>query len=369
MIRGEIGDLPGNSVVRRIGRLLGYEKPAIAEMSPLGCSDGLAGRLGLVSPPISPRVAFSSFARVEVREGGLVVKKHVLSPCLAGGGLRGVVRGFSQASRSRMVRRLMAVAWSELLSGRHSQRVYSLFVTLTYPDIFSDAHERWKRDIDTFSKRLSRHIGSAAFLWKMELKTRKSGDNKGSVAPHFHLLCYFPNSIDIADFRGWLSLAWYEIVGSGDDKHFRAGTQAVRCYGSVGKLMAYMCKYLCKDFQTEIETGRCWGEVGQLPNGEIYTFDLDYVEFCRRVRRWGCASRFLRSVNCPSGFVVFGECVCLIRGLVVNGYHPPNMLYRETVISRTIDNVRGVLSARVERRIKNAEIISRILATYGQKTD
>ena len=49
------------------------------------------------------------------------------------------------------------------------------------------------------------------------------------------------------DLRAWLSLAWYECVGSGDVKHLAAGTQVQAAKGA-RQVKAYASKlYAAKD--------------------------------------------------------------------------------------------------------------------------
>ena len=69
-------------------------------------------------------------------------------PTKKGGGKRGRVKGFSRASRRRLLDVLNQIKRPAVQS--------ALFVTLTYPGEWPKAWERWKRDIDTFGKRLRR---------------------------------------------------------------------------------------------------------------------------------------------------------------------------------------------------------------------
>lgn len=274
---------------------------------------------GLVSVPISPRPLLA--ARVSICEGGLDVRRDGISPRVMPDNPRGSVFGFSVKSRGRLIRLMMRLDWPSLITSKHAERVFGVFVTLTYPDVFPGQWDRWKRDVDVITKRLVRDYAGFSCVWKLELKKRKSGTNAGAIAPHFHLLCWFPAGIDLAEFRQYISLAWFEVVGSGDGKHLRAGTQAKRCYGSPAKLMAYCSKYLAKDFASDTETGRVWGEIGSFPRGDEFILMVNYVEFLRRVRRWGKASRYLSKLaSSRSGLALFGSfdgALQLLRGLAL----------------------------------------------------
>jgi len=161
-----------------------------------------------------------------------------------GGGVRGKVRGFSRGSRRRLLDLLNKVRREHVAAG--------LFVTLTYPGVWDDSWETWKRDIDTFGKRLLRRYPGASFVWRLEYQKRG--------APHFHLLVF---GVPLIPHK-WLARSWYEIVGSGDERHLAAGTEVkrVRRFRSV---IAYAAKYISKEQGADDARceGRVWGVVGR----------------------------------------------------------------------------------------------------------
>ncbi len=166
------------------------------------------------------------------------------------GGARGLVTSFSSASRRRLMRLIASLERDER----------PVFVTMTYPDIFPDDLAKWKRDIDVFGKRLARKHPQAGFLWRIEFKERRTGANKGRIAPHFHLLVY---GVSYRDLLGWVPRAWWSVVGSGDRDHLRAGTRVEHIY-SWGGIMRYVGKYIAKeDDYPEEWQGRAWGVVGR----------------------------------------------------------------------------------------------------------
>lgn len=199
------------------------------------------------------------------------------------------------------MRLMMRIDWGGI-AGR------SYFVTLTYPERYPDDGRVWKKHLRAFLRRLERR-GLQGAVWRLEFQERG--------APHFHLLLVFVDKVDLSWLREYVSVAWYEVVGSGDEKHFLAGTncQQVR----VGRgLMSYIAKYLAKEAVDGVAVGRRWGVVGELPLATCAVFSLDYrgwIEFCRRVRRWGRASRYLRSLTVKRrGCYLFVSPV-LLRGL------------------------------------------------------
>jgi len=126
-----------------------------------------------------------------------------------------------------------------------------LFLSLTYP---GGSPEHWvpyarrvKRDLEAFLKRFYRFEkwkwteGRGVFvIWRLEPQKRG--------APHLHLLIfnvpYIPH--DIA--ARW----WFEVVGSGDLDHLRAGVQVEACR-TWEKAGYYMAKYMGKEGTAAIE--------------------------------------------------------------------------------------------------------------------
>lgn len=205
--------------------------------------------------------------------GSLVTVKTGRVRVGSGGGGRGEVTGFSSASRRRLMRLVASL----------ERDARPIFVTLTYPDVFPADLDRWKRDIDVFGKRLARKSTQAGFLWRLEFKERKSGASAGMLAPHFHLLVY---GASYRDLIAWIPRTWWEVVGSGNSKHFRAGTRVEHIY-SWGGIMRYVGKYIAKeeDYPPGWK-GRVWGVVGRanLPWAVKVVINLTEDESIKLVR-------------------------------------------------------------------------------------
>jgi len=226
---------------------------------------GVGGE-GLSHLHISAHVVYNLFASR--------VKVDIPSLAHGGGGLRGKVKTFSAASRRR------------LRDTCHSIRRDALpvFVTLTYPGEFPRDAGTWKRQLDNFSRSLHRiGRGRLGAIWKLEPQRRG--------APHFHLLVWGVRNLK--RFRQWLALSWYRIVGSGDVRHFRAGTQAdqIRSYKGV---TSYCSKYMGKLIDEGEaaaygwdEPGRFWGILHReaIPWGEVVTADIP-IWFAHRIKRF-----------------------------------------------------------------------------------
>jgi hypothetical protein len=168
-----------------------------------------------------------------------------------GGGPRGHITQFSKASKRRLQRVLASVD-----QGRIS---VPLFVTLTYPGEFPADPAVCNAHLRAFRERLTRRYSAAAAIWRKEYQRRG--------APHYHLLLFL--DVPLEELRTWVSEAWYEIVGSGDERHLRAGTQVVRVKSWRGA-RGYAAKYLgkletlqpaasCCAEHVPAGTGRLWG--------------------------------------------------------------------------------------------------------------
>jgi hypothetical protein len=187
---------------------------------------------------------------------------------------RGTISEFSHESRHRLMTFVNSINRQEL----PPERVW--FVTLTYPGIWPDDPQEWKRDLQTLRKRLERVWGvKFPAVWKLEPQRRG--------APHFHLLLLVParwcDGLQVtgqrkigertvtywaggrlSEFRQWLSRAWFEVVDSGDERHLRAGTNC-EPIEAWGKVAAYASKYLGKECRFHqpagepMEVGRYWG--------------------------------------------------------------------------------------------------------------
>lgn len=158
-----------------------------------------------------------------------------------GEGKRGVITELSDKSRRRLA-----------LVARNVEGLTHL-VTLTYPDdhqaVVPDGRVL-KRQMAALRYRLVRRgIGG---LWFVEFQDRG--------APHVHILTN--GGVRGRELSAW----WYEIVGSGDEKHLRAGTGIERLWLKDGAAR-YASKYASKWEQKLVPAafqgiGRMWGLFG-----------------------------------------------------------------------------------------------------------
>ena len=213
---------------------------------------------------------------------------------------RSDVREFSDASRRRLLKTAATLDFSKVNG-------HPIFVTLTYPRDWRSvcpSGRTAKAHLLAFRKQYERRWGPIQAVWKMETQPRPTRPEEERHAPHFHLFMTYPevdpntnSPMDILDFQTWTSRSWYEIVGSKELDHLKAGTQVQHLRAdSPSAAVTYFAGYFApgkgknKDDQHILAdgwtgVGRFWGIWG-IPRIEL-KFDLTYEEFVllRRVLR------------------------------------------------------------------------------------
>jgi hypothetical protein len=193
---------------------------------------------------------------------------------------RGDITEFSARSRQRLRCKIASICRKEL----------PYFLTLTYPAEWIWDADLWKRHLKIFSQRFIRRFPTAGFVWKLEFQRRG--------APHFH-----PFVWGIPETEGWreiidfVSEAWFEVVGSGDQKHFIAGTRVEKLRSATAAIR-YVSGYASKSDQTLVgkKVGRYWGVVAKenIPWGLAETIELNERQSKMVLRT---CRRFIMAVN------------------------------------------------------------------------
>lgn len=160
--------------------------------------------------------------------------------------LRGDVKGFSKASRKRMIHQCAKMGKS-----------IPIFITLTYGKDYPSDPADWKSHLATWGKRLVRYNPALSAIWRLEPQKRG--------APHYHLLVYQKNGKQPFVCKDWIAKSWSEVLGKySNDDHLKAGTK-VEALRSCRGAAFYVSKYCAKlpdddDFKGEWErAGRLWG--------------------------------------------------------------------------------------------------------------
>jgi hypothetical protein len=155
-------------------------------------------------------------------------------------------------------------------------------LTITYPKEFPRDGIQVKRDLDQFKKFLRKTYPNIMGLWFLEFQKRG--------APHFHFLLDLNLSLRGSlvrkhrtrlhkshgsesyqthpDTEERASLAWFRIVGSGDERHLRAGV-CWEALESEEAALRYAAKHAAKPHQKDVpkeftNVGRFWGKLGDL---------------------------------------------------------------------------------------------------------
>ncbi len=176
---------------------------------------------------------------------------------------RGTIKGYSEKSKRR---------YRFLL--RNTKKIWSHEMEVGYPADFPMNGKKVKRDIKLLKESLEKESPGIAWTWRLGFQKRK--------APHVHFLTDRP-----IDYK-WLARRWFEIVGSGDPRHLKAGTHVDKIK-NVGKMINYMVNYMADDKETEVpegfeDVGRFWG---------VKRGIVEYEEF-KKIVPYGVASRSLR---------------------------------------------------------------------------
>jgi len=114
-----------------------------------------------------------------------------------------IIRGFSPASRLRLLKYIATVRWDDVPRG--------LFITLTYPDD-KVVHTMRQRAIHryVFMRYLEKFAGvPLSAVWRVEWVDRKSGERIGEIVPHMHIIVLGCPMISKVRVRHW----WQQTIG------------------------------------------------------------------------------------------------------------------------------------------------------------
>ncbi len=228
--------------------------------------------------PITPVPALALPASILIAEGGRFVElaSNEYKP---GQRVRGGKEAQSRAFLRLPDRRLICL----MACINYEEAGLPDFITTTYPAQWSRDWRDWKRDEDAFIKALVRKWPEAWGIWRMEFQP-----NRADHAVHFHYLAWDGPGVEgmrrydlksravlwmpkrlsqkNEEIFKWLSETWYRIVGSGDERHLRAGTQ-IKPIESPRMVASYISKYLAKlpdgEYCPVNYTGRFWGVFGR----------------------------------------------------------------------------------------------------------
>ncbi len=187
-----------------------------------------------------------------------------------------------------------------------------VFITLTYPMSYPMNGTLVKSHLHLFLIYLQRK--GYQYLWTLEFQERG--------APHFHVL------VDKHIPHQWVAKTWYEIVGSKDEKHLKAGTkvEAVRDRSRMGwYITSYMKKWQQKIVPEEYrKVGRFWGRSRKLLEirKEIYygyTKPMNLFRKQQRVfRKWTLSkTKNWKKKKFKNPYVMKNACLNIVKADVI----------------------------------------------------
>lgn len=191
--------------------------------------------------------------KVTYYENAHFVKLSAHSQGSCNPGARGVINSFSRRARLRLITKIAKIDTSKIYGK-------PFFITLTYPASYSKCGRDWKNDLANYIKRFNRRFKGYALIWRLEFQKRG--------APHFHIIAFNSTNTNthfsVYTMRRFTALNWYQIVDSGDIRHFKAGTN-VEQLNNWRAVTSYVSKYMGKVEQSLINgrdykhIGRYWG--------------------------------------------------------------------------------------------------------------
>ncbi len=230
---------------------------------------------------------------VEVYATDTKVRRRVLDrgSYSSAASVRGVITALSAKSANRLKFNARNVTTARTL------------LTLTYPKAFPLNGDVCKGHFKRLRQALQRRGLSG--LWFREFQRRG--------APHYHIF------IDGTIPKAAVARLWYEIVGSGDEKHLKAGTR-VEAIRKPHAMAAYAAKYAAKSEQKDVpegfeNIGRFWGIFGDMRpipqrviEGSIKAV-APLIRIIKKVERLEREGRGLRPRrdNGLQGFMMWGQ--------------------------------------------------------------
>lgn len=181
----------------------------------------------------------------------------------SGGGIRGPIIGFSEASRRNLKKKL----------GKVRKDVVPVLVGRTQPNDFDNG--QWKKWNKRYMERFRYRFPDAGVLVKEEFQERG--------ALHSHDLVW---NVNIDDLYEFCYKNWFEVVSSGDAEHEIHGVE-IEEVKSWGGMKNYMAKYIGKkgeDNENWDHVGRYWSFYGCIPWAEEVVESVTFRQAVQMIR-------------------------------------------------------------------------------------
>lgn len=215
---------------------------------------------------------------------------------------RGKITTFSRRSRFRMYKMIGSIEWPTIGNG--------LFVTLTFPDerLPMAAHYRMRKLAEWFRK-VENYLGhKISALWRIEWEERLTGEFKGRMMPHYHLIIF-----SVRYFPYWKTNGFWKQVLKWDG-YVRTETKRLCDQRTHG---IYIAKYAAKPIPlsslvnvsySRID-GKHWGYYRQnkLPRAKsVYWKNLS-LKAVAELREIAASLLPWYSIEHDAGFVLMGQ--------------------------------------------------------------
>lgn len=160
----------------------------------------------------------------------------------------------------------------DINSWRMGEGENMFMLTLTYPDIFPLDWHIWKENLEQFRSLLLSEFPDCEGFWRLELIDRKSGQSKGRLSPHFHLILKMFKNVTKSKFKKMVGKWWAKIAHSQDKFQGKYATRVDKIL-TPRHALNYAAKYCTK-----------WSGVPLDANGE--PIDASHIN-CTIGRQWG----------------------------------------------------------------------------------
>ena len=158
---------------------------------------------------------------------------------------------------------------------------------------FQERVEHSSYQMKLFSQWYKRQGFGPSIIWRREYEPRKSGGMRGELIPHFHIIYVSDKPLTEIQVRVHclrVAVGWWRI-NKGPRKMLNVNVHPSSWQKLNDPVHAarYVSKYIAKEtgrvFPEGASLGRFWGKVGDLPEVEVYQYQLTNLQSAK-VRRY-----------------------------------------------------------------------------------
>ncbi|HSH02063.1 MAG TPA: hypothetical protein VLL52_06040 [Anaerolineae bacterium] len=132
------------------------------------------------------------------------------------GGKKGSIHGRTAASARKLQALITNLDLAPYLSTKGASHGRGLYVTLTFPDEivkpYIDARATRRKALTSLQGCIRYAFGKLAIIWLLEFKERQTGEYIGRLIPHFHLIMFFDEPVEVNTMNVWFTTKWSKIL-------------------------------------------------------------------------------------------------------------------------------------------------------------